>query len=109
MVFAFACSLSFWSGNTHPVAQVPQVVAHASENGGFDVILMDITMARVSGDAACAALRAAGCQIPVIAVSGNLEAPDYVRRYGFSAMLGKPFTQEQLREALQVYVPPRHA
>jgi CheY-like chemotaxis protein len=66
-------------------------------------------MARVSGDAACAALRAAGCQIPVIAVSGNLEAPDYVRRYGFSAMLGKPFTQEQLREALQVYVPPRHA
>ena len=77
-------------------AQVPQALAR----GGYDVILMDINMTRVGGDVACAALRASGCVLPVLAVSGTSEGGEYLRRYGFSGLLAKPFSSEQLRDAL---------
>lgn len=68
---------------------------------------MDITMARVCGDAACAALRAGGCMLPIIAVSGTSEGPEYLRAAGFSAALGKPFTLVALRGLLQAQAAPR--
>ncbi len=64
------------------------------------MILLDINMPRVGGDVACAALRAGGCRLPIIAVSGTAEGADELRRYGFTAVLGKPFTQELLRATL---------
>ena len=83
--------------------QVPHALAAAAAAGpssGIDVILMDINMVRLNGDAACAALRASGCSLPIIAVSANVDTSEYVRRFGFTAALGKPFSPEQLREAL---------
>jgi two-component system capsular synthesis sensor histidine kinase RcsC len=77
--------------------QVPAAVA----SGAFDAILMDLNMPHVGGDVACAALRAAGSRIPILAVSGTTEGEALVRRFGFTAILGKPFSVEQLREALE--------
>jgi CheY-like chemotaxis protein len=68
----------------------------------ISVILMDINMPRVNGDAACAALRASGCTLPILAVSGNVETAEYWRKHGFTGALGKPFTLEQLHAALAV-------
>ena len=93
---------------TRALAQVPHALAAAAARGpgnGYDAILMDINMARVNGDVACAALRAAGCALPVIAVSGTADDPEYVRRCGFTGVLSKPFSLEQLREALVAHIP----
>ena len=50
---------------------VIEALAAARRAGApVDVVLMDIHMARVNGDAACRALRAAGERLPVIAVRG---------------------------------------
>ena len=92
---------------TRALAQVPHALAAAAARGpgnGYDAILMDINMARVNGDVACAALRAAGCALPVIAVSGTADDPEYVHRCGFSGVLGKPFSVEQLHDALVTHV-----
>jgi CheY-like chemotaxis protein len=56
----------------------------------------------MNGDAALTALRAGGWRLPVAAVTANAVTED-VERYraeGFAGVLGKPFTQEQLRELL---------
>jgi CheY-like chemotaxis protein len=56
----------------------------------------------MNGDTALAALRAAGCTLPVIAVTANA-TPEDVERYsrqGFSGTLGKPFTAAAMRALL---------
>ncbi len=84
---------------------MPAALAAAEASSApFDAILMDINMHRMGGDAACAALRATGCALPIIAVSGTADRVDYVRRFGFSAVLTKPFTHEALRAALVTHV-----
>lgn len=78
--------------------EVPGAVAREA----FDVLLLDIRMIRVNGDAACAALRAGGYSGPIIAVTGNatlLDTEDY-QRGGFTATLGKPFGAAELRACL---------
>jgi CheY-like chemotaxis protein len=78
--------------------EVPDAVAREA----FDAILMDIHMARVQGDTACAALRAGGYTGPIVAVTGNAtrgDAEEY-RRGGFTATLGKPFGLAALRACL---------
>ena len=72
----------------------------------FDVVLMDVHMLRVNGDVACAALRAAGYTMPVIAVTGNATSEDTLayRRAGFTATLGKPFGVSGLRVCLECCV-----
>lgn len=78
--------------------QVPDAVAREA----FDAILLDIRMARVNGDVACAALRAGGYGGPIIAVTGNATAGDAAgyAAAGFSGTLGKPFGAVELRAAL---------
>lgn len=78
--------------------------AAASGPGGeFDAIFMDVSMNRVGGDTACARLRAEGCSIPIIAVSGNA-TPELIGRYGFTAVIEKPFSEAALRAALVAHV-----
>jgi CheY-like chemotaxis protein len=87
--------------------EVPAAVARED----FDVILMDIRMVRMNGDAACAALRAGGFAGPVVAVTGNAtahDAADYAWR-GFTATLGKPFGPAELRGCLEAALRQRHA
>jgi CheY-like chemotaxis protein len=79
--------------------------ATAAGGPGYDAVLLDINMPRMNGDVACAALRGAGWTLPILAVSGTADDPGLVRAAGFSGVLGKPFSLEQLRAALVTNVP----
>ena len=80
------------------------VAAAAAAGAPFDAIMMDIWMVRMHGDAATAALRAVGCAIPIIAVTANVSATEresYLAG-GFTSVLGKQFSKEELQVALEV-------
>lgn len=56
----------------------------------------------MNGDTALGALRAAGCMLPVAAVTANA-TPGDVERYhhqGFAGALGKPFVIGQIHELI---------
>lgn len=81
---------------------LPTLRAAAAAGTPYHVVLMDIMMARMNGDAALAALRAAGEQVPVVVSTGNATAQD-VARYvslGFADVLPKPFRREALEASL---------
>ena len=77
----------------------------AACTSSFDVILLDIVMPVMSGDAACLKLKGIlkeHCP-PLIAVTANTTQAD-VSRYllsGFSAVVAKPIRIEHLSEALK--------
>ena len=76
---------------------VPALTAAAAAGAPFDACFMDMHMARMHGDASLAGLR-----IPVIVCTANATSAD-VQRYralGFCGYLGKPFTPDQMHEAL---------
>ncbi len=78
-----------------------RVLAHGSHI--IDVSLVcRARQARMNGDTALAALRAAGCGVPVAAVTANV-TPGDVERYeaqGFAGTLGKPFTGDAMHGLL---------
>ena len=81
---------------------VPAVERAAAAGAPFDVCVMDMHMARVSGDAALRALRAAGHALPVVLCTANatLSESGRYRDLGFIDVAGKPFTTEQLHAVL---------
>ncbi len=81
---------------------VAAVAAAAAAGAPFDACVMDFYIARMNGDAALAALRAAGFTLPVVLCTGNATSADAERRaaLGFSGQLGKPFTAEQMHAAV---------
>jgi CheY-like chemotaxis protein len=83
--------------------EVPAAVARET----FDVLLLDINMARVNGDVAAAALRMGGYAGPIIAVTGNATGADAeaYRAAGFTSTLGKPFGPPEMRRCLINNVP----
>ena len=56
----------------------------------------------MNGDTALAALRAAGCTLPVAAVTANATPADAERyaQQGFAGVLGKPFSLAQMEALL---------
>jgi two-component system OmpR family response regulator len=81
--------------DVHPVqASVDAVDAAVAFSP--DVILLDLVMPRMMGDAVLEALRSAGVRAPIIAMSGRSTRP----RAGFFAVVGKPFDMQQLRRVL---------
>ncbi len=79
-------------GCTCSLAEDGDEVVDALGAEAFDVLLLDIRMARMNGDAACKELRAIGYTLPVVAVTGNATRADAegYSRVGFNATLGKP-------------------
>lgn len=70
-----------------------------------DALLLDIHMRTMNGDELCRRLRASGCSLPIIALTGDC-TPDDCERFeamGFNAVLGKPFNLQQLKEALETF------
>jgi DNA-binding response OmpR family regulator len=66
----------------------------------FDLIILDIQLPRLSGDAVCRALREAGVSVPIVALT-SAAMPDQVSRgikAGFDAYLTKPISPAALRE-----------
>ncbi len=77
----------------------------ALAGGGYDLVLMDVRMPRLSGMEATRALRARGVETPVVALTANAFEDD--RRAclaaGMDDFLVKPLSPEALRRALLLW------
>jgi len=68
----------------------------------FDLIVLDIGLPRLSGDAVCRELRAQGVAVPILALSADA-LPQQIEerlRAGFDRYLTKPIAPVALREAV---------
>ncbi|MFO1496169.1 MAG: ATP-binding protein [Lysobacterales bacterium] len=75
-----------------------QAALHAAQDRDYDLILMDMHMPGLDGHSATLALRAAGCRLPIIALTADM-LPASVqahRQAGCTAVLGKPVSLEEL-------------
>lgn len=73
----------------------------------FDLIILDIQLPHLHGDAVCRALRAAGLTTPIIGLSAEalLEQVSANRSAGFDLYLTKPIAPSGLRAAVRRYRP----
>lgn len=72
---------------------------------GFDLLILDIQMPGLDGNALCRQLRAAGLAQPMLAVSSSA-MPEQIERglaAGFDAYLTKPISPKDLREAVRTF------
>ena len=78
----------------------------AAAPAGYDVVLTDLGMPEMNGMQLLAAMRAAGILLPCVLVTGwGIElAGDDMEAAGAQAVLPKPFSAAQLREALAAIV-----
>jgi two-component system, OmpR family, response regulator MprA len=74
-------------------------VAHLVEGEDFDLLILDVLMPRMSGDAVAALLRQAKPEQPVLLMTGD-SGGDFVAAGEFT-VLRKPFTEQQLLEAVR--------
>ncbi|MEY4631344.1 MAG: Sensory/regulatory protein RpfC [Pseudomonadota bacterium] len=77
---------------------------------GFDVVLMDLSMPGISGQAATAKLREMGYKTPVIALTAHAmrEEKEQALAHGFNDYLTKPVVREVLVDTLARFAhPPR--
>ena len=73
----------------------------------FDLILLDLQLPRMRGDALCRELRAAGLRLPIVALSAEA-LPEQIRvntEAGFDGYLTKPISPSALREAVRHHLP----
>lgn len=69
----------------------------------FDLIILDIQLPGMSGDAVCRELRKAGMSAPIVALT-SAAMPDQIARgssAGFNAYLTKPISPAALRDAVR--------
>lgn len=66
-------------------------------------VLLDIVMMRSDGSHICRALRASGITLPIYAMTGNVDSENVkkFRAWGFSGILGKPFTCDDVAAAIE--------
>lgn len=69
----------------------------------FDIIVLDIQMPGLDGNAVCVALRAAGLRGPILALSAAAMPEDLARgkESGFDEYLSKPIRPAMLRAAIR--------
>ena len=68
-------------------------------------VLLDLTMPDMAGDEALRQIRAIRPEIPVVLMSGYSDAPPNISGVGRTEFLQKPFTNEELRNALHRVLP----
>ena len=75
-----------------------QAALAAAQAQAFDLILLDIKMPGIDGIAACEALRAAGFNGPVIALTADASVEQDARyaAAGFTGLIEKPFAAADL-------------
>ena len=89
-----------------------EAALEAWTEGGFDLILMDCRMPHMDGFVACETIRkreasaGRGEHIPIVALTANALSGDRERclAAGMDDYLSKPFTIEQLRQRLEVWL-----
>jgi DNA-binding NarL/FixJ family response regulator len=77
-------------------------LARVMEQGGVDLVLLDLTMPGVQGFSGLMYLRALSPEIPVVIVSAN-ESPAVIRRcleFGASGFIPKSLSVARIREAI---------
>lgn len=79
----------------------PEYAAKWAAKERFDLLLTDLQMPGTDGFELLKQLRSAGCDLPVIAVSGRVESEEALKSHGFAAWLRKPFLQRELGEAIR--------
>lgn len=79
----------------------PEYAAKWAGKERFDLLLTDLQMPGTDGFELLKQLRSAGCDLPVIAVSGRVESEEALKSHGFAAWLRKPFLQRELGEAIR--------
>ncbi len=69
----------------------------------FDLIVLDIALPGMRGDAVCRALHAAGLRTPIVALTASVlpEQLALIRDVGFALILTKPIEPEALRAAVR--------
>lgn len=79
------------------------------EGNEFDVVVTDISMPEMDGEALFESVKARGLDMPFIALTGNVLAEDMTRykANGFLAALGKPLDVVQLLDIVAKRVPRR--
>jgi two-component system response regulator MprA len=63
-----------------------------------DALVLDVDMPRLTGIELCRRLRASGCPVPILIVSGNPENRTPAISAGANDFLSKPFALDELRE-----------
>jgi len=94
-------------GLDHAVAENGAEALEQALRDDFDVILMDVQMPVLDGVGATRALRAAGCGVPIVALTANVMAED-VERYlaaGCTRWIGKPIDFDALAQCLAQLLP----
>ena len=80
-----------------------KVIPALDEHPNVECIMLDIVMKMSNGVDVCRNLRAQGYTLPILAVTGSVGPMDIVRykESGFTGLLKKPFTREQLHDTLK--------
>ena len=93
-------------GQRVAVANNGKEAISALQQGGFDLVLMDVQMPEMDGFEATAAIRASeqisGKHIPIVAMTAHAMNGDRERclAVGMDAYISKPFQLEELRQAI---------
>jgi DNA-binding response OmpR family regulator len=70
----------------------------------FDLILLDIQMARVSGDQVVQVLKKQSIATPVVIMTGRSRAREYAERLAVAGYLEKPFGLDELFAAVEAHL-----
>jgi CheY-like chemotaxis protein len=84
------------------LAMVKQAIA---DENPYDTILLDYEMPVMNGPTAAKEIRAMGCDVFIVGVTGNMLAEDikYFRSCGADAVMGKPIKIASLDEIWSEY------
>lgn len=93
-------------GHRVEIAGNGQEAVERAPSGRFDVILMDLQMPLMNGLEAARALKAAGCEVPIVALTGNALSDDREKclAAGMQAHLAKPLDERRLEGLLNSLV-----
>ena len=94
---SYEISMAFWGFDFDIVSNGQEAVDYAvSENGNYDLCLMDIDMPVMDGYEALKAIRRSTRYFPIIAVSGNSKIAYTFEEAGFDDYLEKPIEPDDL-------------
>ncbi len=93
-------------GLTVEVANHGGEALELATRGSFDLVLMDMQMPEMDGIEATRAIRRAGIEVPVVALTANVmqKHRDAFKAAGCNGFLGKPIDREVLKQVLGQYL-----